>query len=150
MRALLYRIDAAGATDASLQPTSSSRLAPAALEPACSAGNRAPRKGRENFSAGRRARPGPPENSKPWRVSRPLRSRLFIDPLSLANGENIKTASVLMDHASSARALDLYAGFVPNTGLSAGTGHLTFLRRAADPFDGLFDNPLQRKGDVRL
>ena len=51
--------------------------------------------------------------------------------LNLANGENIKTVSVLMGHASSAYTLDLYAGYVPNTGLGIGTRYMNYLRRAA-------------------
>ena len=51
--------------------------------------------------------------------------------LNLANGENIKTVSVLMGHASSAYTLDLYAGYVPNTELGIGTRYINYLRRAA-------------------
>lgn len=51
--------------------------------------------------------------------------------LNLANGENIKTVSVLMGHASSAYTLDLYAGYAPNTGIGIGTRYMNFLRAAA-------------------
>ena len=51
--------------------------------------------------------------------------------LNLAHGENIKTVSVLMGHASSAYTLDLYAGYVPNTGIGIGTRYMNFLRAAA-------------------
>ena len=40
-------------------------------------------------------------------------------------GENIKTVSVLMGHASSAYTLDLYAAYVPNTGIGARCVHRT-------------------------
>ncbi len=47
------------------------------------------------------------------------------------DGENIKTVSVLMGHASSAYTLDLYAGYVPNTGIGIGVRYMNFLRAAA-------------------
>lgn len=50
--------------------------------------------------------------------------------LNLANGENIKTVAVLMGHASSAYTLDLYAAYVPNTGIGIGTRYMNFLRAA--------------------
>ena len=62
---------------------------------------------------------------------RPYALRHTFATLNLANGENIKTVSVLMGHASSAYTLDLYAGYVPNTGLGIGTRYMNFLRRAA-------------------
>ena len=37
----------------------------------------------------------------------------------------------MMGHASSAYTLDLYAGYVPNTGLGIGTRYMNYLRRAA-------------------
>ena len=37
--------------------------------------------------------------------------------LNLANGENIKTVSVLMGHASSGYTLDPYADYVLTTGV---------------------------------
>ncbi len=46
-------------------------------------------------------------------------------------GENIKTVSVLMGHASSAYTLDLYAAYVPNTGMEIGKRYMSFLRAAA-------------------
>ncbi len=60
------------------------------------------------------------------------------------------TASVLMDHASSARALDLYAGFVPNTGLSAGTGHLTLLEARRRPFRWIIRQSSSKKGGRKV
>ncbi|RDB64323.1 site-specific integrase [Gordonibacter sp. 28C] len=62
---------------------------------------------------------------------RPYALRHTFATLNLANGENIKTVSVLMGHASSAYTLDLYAGYVPNTGLGIGTRYMNFLRRTA-------------------
>lgn len=62
---------------------------------------------------------------------RPYALRHTFATLNLANGENIKTVSVLMGHASSAYTLDLYAGYVPNTGLGIGTRYMNFLRAAA-------------------
>lgn len=63
--------------------------------------------------------------------TRPYALRHTFATLNLANGENIKTVSVLMGHASSAYTLDLYAGYVPNTGLGIGTRYMNFLRAAA-------------------
>ena len=62
---------------------------------------------------------------------RPYALRHTFATLNLANGENIKTVSVLMGHASSAYTLDLYAGYVPNTGIGIGTRYMNFLRTAA-------------------
>lgn len=62
---------------------------------------------------------------------RPYALRHTFATLNLANGENIKTVSVLMGHASSAYTLDLYAGYVPSTGLGIGTRYMNYLRRAA-------------------
>lgn len=62
---------------------------------------------------------------------RPYALRHTFATLNLANGENIKTVSVLMGHASSAYTLDLYAGYVPNTGLGIGTRYMNYLRRSA-------------------
>ncbi len=61
---------------------------------------------------------------------RPYALRHTFATLNLANGENIKTVSVLMGHASSAYTLDLYAGYVPNTGIGIGTRYMDFLRAA--------------------
>lgn len=63
--------------------------------------------------------------------TRPYALRHTFATLNLANGENIKTVSVLMGHASSAYTLDLYAGYVPNTGLGIGTRYMNLLRAAA-------------------
>lgn len=59
---------------------------------------------------------------------RPYALRHTFATLNLANGENIKTVSVLMGHASSAYTLDLYAGYVPNTGIGLGSRYMGFLR----------------------
>ena len=59
---------------------------------------------------------------------RPYALRHTLATLNLANGENIKTVSVLMGHASSAYTLDLYASYVPNTGLGIGSRYMDFLR----------------------
>ena len=61
---------------------------------------------------------------------RPYALRHTFATLNLANGENIKTVAVLMGHASSAYTLDLYAGYVPNTGIGIGTRYMNFLRAA--------------------
>lgn len=50
--------------------------------------------------------------------------------LNLAKGENIKTVAVLVGHASSAYTLDLYVGYVPNTGIGIGPRYMSFLRAA--------------------
>lgn len=63
--------------------------------------------------------------------TRPYALRHTFATLNLANGENIKTVSVLMGHASSAYTLDLYAGYVPNTGIGIGVRYMNFLRAAA-------------------
>lgn len=63
--------------------------------------------------------------------TRPYALRHTFATLNLANGENIKTVSVLMGHASSAYTLDLYAGYVPNTKIGIGTRYMNFLRAAA-------------------
>ena len=62
---------------------------------------------------------------------RPYALRHTFATLNLANGENIKTVAVLMGHASSAYTLDLYAAYVPNTGIGIGTRCMNFLRAAA-------------------
>lgn len=61
---------------------------------------------------------------------RPYALRHTFATLNLANGENIKTVSVLMGHASSAYTLDLYAGYVPNTGIGIGSRYMSLLRAA--------------------
>lgn len=62
---------------------------------------------------------------------RPYALRHTFATLNLANGENIKTVSVLMGHASFAYTLDLYAAYVPNTGIGIGTRYMNFLRAVA-------------------
>lgn len=59
---------------------------------------------------------------------RPYALRHTFATLNLANGENIKTVSVLLGHKSSAYTLDLYAGYVPMTGVGLGTRYMSFLR----------------------
>lgn len=62
---------------------------------------------------------------------RPYALRHTFATLNLANGENIKTVSVLMGHASSVYTLDPYAGYGPNTGIGIGSRYMNFLRAAA-------------------
>ena len=62
---------------------------------------------------------------------RPYALRHTFATLNLANGENIKTVAVLMGHASSAYTLDLYAAYVPNTGIGIDKRYMSFLRAAA-------------------
>lgn len=62
---------------------------------------------------------------------RPYALRHTFATLNLANGENIKTVAVLIGHASSAYTPDLYAAYVPNTGIGIGTRYMNFLRAAA-------------------
>ncbi|WP_165248519.1 tyrosine-type recombinase/integrase [Adlercreutzia sp. ZJ141] len=69
-------------------------------------------------------------NSVGFEGIRPYALRHTFATLNLANGENIKTVSVLMGHASSAYTLDLYAGYVPNTGIGIGSRYMSFLRAA--------------------
>ena len=59
---------------------------------------------------------------------RPYVLRHTFATLNLANGENIKTMAVLIGHASSAHTLDLYAAYVPNTGIGIGKRYMSFLR----------------------
>lgn len=66
-----------------------------------------------------------------FRGVRPYALRHTFATLNLANGENIKTVAVLMGHASSAYTLDLYAAYVPNTGIGIGTRYMDYLRSAA-------------------
>ena len=63
--------------------------------------------------------------------TRPYALRHTFATLNLANGENIKTISVLLGHANPSYTLDLYAGYVPNTGMGIGTRYMNYLRRAA-------------------
>ena len=59
---------------------------------------------------------------------RPYVLRHTFATLNLANGEIIKTMAVLIGHASSAHTLDLYAAYVPNTGIGIGKRYMSFLR----------------------
>ncbi|WP_251178302.1 hypothetical protein [Adlercreutzia agrestimuris] len=51
-------------------------------------------------------------------------------PYNLAHGESIKTVAVLMGYASPSYTLDLYAGYVPNTGLGIGKRYMSVLQAA--------------------
>lgn len=62
---------------------------------------------------------------------RPYALRHTFATLNLANGENIKTVVVLLGHANSAYTLDLYAAYMPNTGIGIGKRYMSFLRAAA-------------------
>lgn len=46
--------------------------------------------------------------------------------LNLANGENVKTVSVLMGHKSPSYILELYAGYVPNTAVGIGSRYIDY------------------------
>lgn len=59
---------------------------------------------------------------------RPYALRHTYATLNLANGENIKTISVFMGHESASYTLDLYAGYVPNTGTGLGRRYMNLLR----------------------
>lgn len=61
---------------------------------------------------------------------RPYSLRHTFATLNLANGENIKTVSVLMGHESPSYTLDLYAGYVPNTARGIGNRYLDYIRSA--------------------
>lgn len=61
---------------------------------------------------------------------RPYSLRHTYATLNLANGENIKTVSVLMGHESPSYTLDLYAGYVPNTARGIGGRYLSYIRSA--------------------
>ena len=53
------------------------------------------------------------------------------DEMLAIRAGNIATVAALMGHASSACALDPYAGYVPNAGIGIGGRYLNFLRAAA-------------------
>ncbi len=61
---------------------------------------------------------------------RPYSLRHTFATLNLANGENIKTVSVLMGHESLSYTLDLYAGYVPNTATGIGERYIDYIRSA--------------------
>ena len=61
---------------------------------------------------------------------RPYSLRHTFATLNLANGENIKTVSVLMGHESPSYTLDLYAGYVPNTAMGIGSRYIDYIRSA--------------------
>ena len=61
---------------------------------------------------------------------RPYSLRHTFATLNLANGENIKTVSVLMGHESPSYTLDLYAGYVPNTATGIGERYIDYVRSA--------------------
>lgn len=62
---------------------------------------------------------------------RPYALRHTYATQNLANGENIKTVSVLMGHESPSYTLDLYAGYVPNTALGIGNRYIEYIRSSA-------------------
>ena len=62
---------------------------------------------------------------------RPYALRYTYATQNLANGENIKTVSVLMGHESPSYTLDLYAGYVPNTALGIGDRYIDYIRSSA-------------------
>lgn len=62
---------------------------------------------------------------------RPYALRHTYATQNLANGENIKTLSVLMGHESSSYTLDLYAGYVPNTASGIGNRYINYIRSTA-------------------
>ena len=62
---------------------------------------------------------------------RPYALRHTYATQNLANGENIKTLSVLMGHESPSYTLDLYAGYVPNTAMGIGSRYIDYIRSSA-------------------
>lgn len=62
---------------------------------------------------------------------RPYALRHTYATQNLANGENIKTLSVLMGHESPSYTLDLYAGYVPNTAVGIGSRYIDYIRSTA-------------------
>lgn len=62
---------------------------------------------------------------------RPYALRHTYATQNLANGENIKTLSVLMGHESPSYTLDLYAGYVPNTAMGIGSRYIDYIRSTA-------------------
>lgn len=48
--------------------------------------------------------------------------------INIANGENIKMIAAIMGHKNSAYTLDLYAAYVPNTGIGLGRRYMLRLR----------------------
>jgi len=58
---------------------------------------------------------------------RPYALRHIFATLNLASRENIRTEEALMGHASPACTLDLYAAYVPNTGIGIGKRYMSFL-----------------------
>ena len=62
---------------------------------------------------------------------RPYALRPTYATQNLANGENIKTLSVLMGHESPSYTLDLYAGYVPNTAMGIGSRYIDYIRSSA-------------------
>lgn len=69
---------------------------------------------------------------------RPYSLRHTYATLNLANGENIKTVSVLMGHESPSYTLDLYAGYVPNTARGIGGRYLSYIRSAGQDCDFIY------------
>lgn len=61
---------------------------------------------------------------------RPYSLRHTFATLNLAAGENIKTISVIMGHASAAYTLDLYVGYLPSTSSGLSNRYVSGLERA--------------------
>ena len=61
---------------------------------------------------------------------RPYSLRHTFATLNLAAGENIKTISVVMGHASAAYTLDLYVGYLPSTSLQLSNRYVSGLEAA--------------------
>lgn len=66
---------------------------------------------------------------------RPYALRHTYATLNLANGENIKTVSVLMGHESPSCTLDLYAGYAPNTAVGIGSRFVSYIHSVAADYD---------------
>ena len=62
---------------------------------------------------------------------RPYALRHTFATLNLANGENIKTISVIMGHASASYTLDLYVGYLPSTSAELSNRYMADLDEAA-------------------
>lgn len=59
---------------------------------------------------------------------RPYALRHTYATINLANGENVKTLSVLMGHESTAYTTDLYAAYIPNTKIGIGQRYMSSIR----------------------
>ena len=56
--------------------------------------------------------------------TRPYALRHTFATLNLAYGENIKTISVILGHATPSCTLDLYVGYIPSTSASLSNRHI--------------------------